>query len=483
MQNNDSIKNKPKGRAVAAVLWWKNSKTQQDEILMSTRHRHLRVFPGYTAFLGGKVDKEDHSLTSAIIREIKEEVQLEVGQERLKFIGVATTPAVHPYRFETSYYLVKINDDEKHKVDNFLNSGIEHEEFSSSIFSTVNEHLERYKNGMMLMVPLVRFYLEDIFNFGIENAKMLDFNEVDHASHFYPLEMQSNIMQLFIPSKTLPPHLFTNCFLINADLIKFRNKQIQKVVLVDPSPKDESTWEKMIHVLEDAHIIVQSIFCTHHHIDHCSYLDKTVQHYKVPLYIHKDTVALGKNKNEISWEQLTPWIKYVGEGDYITEHWLEQRLKVSHIPGHAKGQIALTTDRGHFFIAGDLFQSEGSVVIGGKGSSMSEYMNSLKMLLDMNPFALYPSHGVPVGSISPIKKLLEHRILRHKQIVNYLSDNNLTKEYKNFSTEEIQALTTFIYEGLPKELEKLARANIESHLKWNDEMTLDDIFDTYQGFH
>ena len=60
-------------KAVSVILKYK------DEIYYIKRQNFLRAFPGYTAFPGGKVDKEDLDLIHTVKREIQEELQFELG--------------------------------------------------------------------------------------------------------------------------------------------------------------------------------------------------------------------------------------------------------------------------------------------------------------------------------------------------------------------------------------------------------------------
>lgn len=465
--------NKVLGKAVAAVLWWKNPLSHEDELLMTKRRSDMRVFPGYTAFPGGKVDPQETELM-ALIREIKEEVAIEINtSSRARYLGKATTPASHPYRFETNYFGVELTKEEKVQIEKNLKGWKQHPEFSDWSFETATSHLSRFSQGNVLMVPLVRLYLEEVKSLGIASALMKDFDEKLHAKYYYPLEMQEGILQLFIPSKTLPPHSATNCFLINARTHLLR-KVRQSVLLVDPSPKDEDEWQRMIHVLEDLKIDVKKILCTHHHIDHCSFLDKTAKHFAVPVMMHEKTYFLGSQKDDVAWEEVLSYVQFVEDGDYLDEIWKGKKIRVDHVPGHAEGQIALTNDDGDFYIAGDLFQSQGSVVIGGRGSSMKAYMESLVKVIKQNPKVLYPSHGIPLGSLDPLKKLIRHRLERHEQLLKVIKD----LETQNASFDSV-VLTKKIYVDLDVNLFNLAKATVESHLTWMKEQRFAEIQNTF----
>ena len=102
--------------AVTAIFIW------EDKIFTIKRANYLRVFPGYHAFPGGKVDKEDSGLIAALSREMKEELDfcLEENKHLIKEmyeVGMAITPSFNPYRFKTYYYAVVLKDEPNFVVD------------------------------------------------------------------------------------------------------------------------------------------------------------------------------------------------------------------------------------------------------------------------------------------------------------------------------------------------------------------------------
>ena len=86
----------------------------EDQVFMAHRQNYLRAFPGYHAFPGGKVDKEDsieggfehplfkkypHRLMKALCSEMKEELGVDIIEllkkgliEDIHEIGIGVTP-------------------------------------------------------------------------------------------------------------------------------------------------------------------------------------------------------------------------------------------------------------------------------------------------------------------------------------------------------------------------------------------------------
>lgn len=88
----------------------------------------MRYFPGYTAFPGGKVDVGETTLMT-LSREIQEEVGLELDITKAIFHGIATTPEIHPYRFETHYFSIELTHQLYLEVNRKLTEWDNHPEF------------------------------------------------------------------------------------------------------------------------------------------------------------------------------------------------------------------------------------------------------------------------------------------------------------------------------------------------------------------
>ena len=101
--------------------------TFEDQIYSVKRQDYLKVFPGYLAFPGGKVDKDElliptgnpfldkfsPELMQALIREVEEEVNVDLRKlpiVRVEEIALAVTPEFNPYRFETYFYWVELSE-------------------------------------------------------------------------------------------------------------------------------------------------------------------------------------------------------------------------------------------------------------------------------------------------------------------------------------------------------------------------------------
>ena len=104
--------------------------------------------------------------------------------------------------------------------------------------------------------------------------------------------------------------------------------------------------------------------------------------------------------------------------------------------------------------ASDLFQSVGTVVVGGDEGDMAKYFSSLEKVIALNPKVIFPSHGIGLGSVHKLKKTLKHRRAREAVILEHAKKGM-----------DVEAIFDVIYEGLEARLKIYAVATIEKHLQ------------------
>jgi glyoxylase-like metal-dependent hydrolase (beta-lactamase superfamily II) len=107
-----------------------------------------------------------------------------------------------------------------------------------------------------------------------------------------------------------------------------------------------------------------------------------------------------------------------------------------------------------WFIAGDLFQGVGTVVIGDDEGDMSKYFLTLEKVISLAPKVLFPSHGIGLGGVNILEVTLEHRRLREKQVLQFYREG----------LSEYQILER-IYEKVDQVLWPYALKNIQKHIE------------------
>ena len=434
----------------------------ENEVFITHRQNYLRAFPGYHAFPGGKVDKEDSFEVSqdeqklfsndpllkkfplrfmrALNREMKEELGIDILRlikskkiNDIHEIGIGITPAFNPYRYDTHFYIVDLS--EKISFD------VAKDEAQDAYWSSPSKILESYRKATVMALPPIIMILEAL-SLDIKRRDCVELSLKYNPDSEIPMIESVYGVKQFIPlSNTIPPANRTNSFLIGDKGEAF---------LIDPSPKNVDEKNKFFQSLEGHE--VNGVFLTHHHKDHHEFAPDFALHFGVPLLCSNDTFQRIKNiwgENYFNGVE----VKIVGEGDLLT-HSLGKKVNLYHVPGHDEGQLALANESLDWFIAGDLIQGVGTVVVGGPEGNMKKYMNSLDRVIKLDPRFIFPSHGIGLGGTFKIEETLNHRFMRENQIKGFLKEGK--------SKEEILKL---IYSDISPHLLPLAMKNIHSHLK------------------
>ena len=409
----------------------------QDKIFVVKRQNHLKAFPGYTAFPGGKVDKVDkretlyETLKTSAIREIKEELQFDISEIfPTNFYAKATSPDFNPLRYETYFFLIEL--------DSIPNLIIDEDEVARSWWISADEIIKDFDLGNHLMVYPVRRVLESLGEkVSVDNDELLKFD--DRVEAIPCIEPLKHFFQLMPLSNTVPPAERTNSFIIGDD----------EKILIDPSPKNQSEYTTFLNAIKNYNI--SKIVISHHHKDHHQYSTNLAKDLDLPIYISSDS------ENRIRRIYGTHYFKNIvvynlAEGD-ILGTWLGQAIKAYEIPGHDEGHIGFAPENLNWFIVGDLFQGIGTVVVGGEEGDMSKYMASLQKVIALSPRCVIPSHGIALGGTNILQKTFDHRLIREKQILDLYN-----------SGQSVDEILSNIYFDLPLKIVPYAKANIVSHL-------------------
>jgi glyoxylase-like metal-dependent hydrolase (beta-lactamase superfamily II)/8-oxo-dGTP pyrophosphatase MutT (NUDIX family) len=430
----------------------------REEVFFIKRQNYLPVFPGYYATPGGKVDKADSDapftesvwpkdikpqVLHALVREVYEELNYDLLEAiksgevlSIDNIGVAITPEFNPYRFK-NYYL-------KITLSNAKNFDIDSNEAEFGKWYAPSKLYELYQEGYMLAVPPAITLLKT-FVFNPLHSTPIDMSlPYDPETEIPMIESIHGIRQFLPLSNTFPPANRTNSFIIGDGL------EDAPKLLIDPSPKDDVELKKFLKSIDK--IGFDSIFLTHHHPDHYQFAREIALLYKVGIELSADTLQrIKKNSGENYFDNIALSIRK--EGDIVTKS-LGQAVRVYEVPGHDEGQLALAPTNLNWFLAGDLIQTVGTVVIQAPEGDMKKYFQTLERVIALNPKNIIPSHGIIIGGTHKLSETLEHRKMREESIRSLLKENKT----------ELEILET-IYKDLDASLLPFALKTIQAHLK------------------
>ena len=134
----------------------------------------------------------------------------------------------------------------------------------------------------------------------------------------------------------------------------------------------------------------------------------------------------------------------------------DTRLLAIHTPGHSPDHFCFLDEATRDVYCGDLARLGGTVVIpASAGGNLVEYLESLRLIRDLDPRRLLPGHGPIVGDARALlDEYLAHREQRERQIVNALRSGATTAE----------AIVARIYGTLPSVLVRAAVESVHAHL-------------------
>ncbi|MDX1581745.1 MAG: hypothetical protein R3360_09000, partial [Alphaproteobacteria bacterium] len=139
-------------------------------------------------------------------------------------------------------------------------------------------------------------------------------------------------------------------------------------------------------------------------------------------------------------------------GDTLT-FWKGERVQVHEVPGHDRGQLALAPQSLRWFLAGDLIQSFGTILIAEPEGDMAAYFQTLERIIDLAPAVVIPSHGMPMRGIHSLQETLAHRREREGAILT------LAREGKT-----VEETLKIIYHDVDPRLHPYALKTLQAHL-------------------
>lgn len=134
----------------------------------------------------------------------------------------------------------------------------------------------------------------------------------------------------------------------------------------------------------------------------------------------------------------------------------EGDLTVLLTPGHAPDHLTLWHADSRTLLTGDMLVQGSTVVIpASHGGSLSDYLQSLERMKQLNPARALPAHGPVIDDpLALIDHYVKHRAQREAQVVDRLS-----------SASTVESMTAAIYPFLTAALVPMARESVLAHLQ------------------
>jgi ribonuclease/clavin/mitogillin len=452
------------------------------ELLLALRNSTLRFMGGHYVFPGGKIDDgetasrvvhasdADHARAiQAAAREVFEETgllcvrgplparelvrqarrrvltdeldfsefleqhSLEIDADDFAPAGEWLTPASLPIRFQVSYFLYRVRDDQQEELIEGEIVGLD--------WLTAAEARDRWHRGQIKISTPVAYTLRQLAAAGLPAALPLLARGTERApgQHNW-FEVRRGITMVPLATATIPPATHTNCIVVGEE----------QLYVIDPGADDETEREHLYRQID--HLIeiggrVEAVLLTHSHVDHTAGADAFRQRYDVPIMAHGATS-----------DQLSIAIdRELHDGDVLTSgRDSDWRLQCIHTPGHDPGHLCFLEESTGALLAGDMVANPGSIAVSRawKGD-MADFMHSLERLMEVDCKLVIPAHGQPAGSPREfLKQHLDHRLWREEKI----------KQAHDSGAAPFDELLAQAYDDVPEAALPLARHSLDAHL-------------------
>ena len=211
-----------------------------------------------------------------------------------------------------------------------------------------------------------------------------------------------------------------------------------KVAVVDPGPLDAAHINAIALALDGEEITHQIV--THTHNDHSPGCRLLREHTAAKTYGYGPHGA-GKRESGIQVEEggdmeFVPDVE-VRHGDVIEgEGW---SMEAVYTPGHTSNHLCFSLREENVLFSGDHVMGWSTSVISPPDGDMRAYMASLRLLLERDDRAYWPTHGPRIEDPKVhVGAFIAHREEREAQIVSCLRDGAHT----------IQQMVPRMYVGL-----------------------------------
>jgi len=137
-------------------------------------------------------------------------------------------------------------------------------------------------------------------------------------------------------------------------------------------------------------------------------------------------------------------------------------LRAIHTPGHASNHLCYLLESERLLFSGDHVMQGSTVVISPPDGDMSQYLNSLRALLEEDLAWIAPGHGFLIGDPEhAVRRIIEHRIGR---------ENKVSASIRRLGRAAEDELLAAVYDDVPHALHDVARQSLRAHLiKLRDE--------------
>ncbi|MEM7170472.1 MAG: MBL fold metallo-hydrolase [Pseudomonadota bacterium] len=224
------------------------------------------------------------------------------------------------------------------------------------------------------------------------------------------------------------------------------------VAIIDPGPLIEDHVKALLSAIAGERL--SHILITHTHRDHSPAA--------APLHQATGAPVFAFCSQEEGW--LTGDVEAGVDLDFKADHTVRSgdifegpgwTLEAIHTPGHMSNHLCFALEEEQTLFSGDHVMGWSTTVIVPPDGNMSDYMTSLRTLMDRPEQVYRPTHGPAIEDPKAfVAALLAHREARNRQILGILAKGSAGTG----------AIVSQAYEGLSEALVPAARQTVLAHL-------------------
>lgn len=223
-----------------------------------------------------------------------------------------------------------------------------------------------------------------------------------------------------------------------------------RVAVIDPGPALEGHVEALLRALDGEQ--VSHILVTHTHLDHSPAAR--------PLQAAKGGVVLGYGRHGVGRIEAGYRVEEGADTAFAPDAELRHGDRVEgdgwsfdcvHTPGHTSNHLCFQLEAEKALFSGDHVMGWSTSVISPPDGDMTDYMASLRLLLERDDAVYWPTHGPPITDPKPfVRAFIGHREQREGQVLDCLRNG----------TETIAAMVPVIYADVPAGLHEAAAHSV-----------------------
>lgn len=216
------------------------------------------------------------------------------------------------------------------------------------------------------------------------------------------------------------------------------------VAVVDPGPDDPVHLDAVVEAARASGDRIRWVAVTHTHLDHAPGAAR--------LAAETGAEVVGHARREGFSPDVEAHDGFVLEAPSFT-------LRALHTPGHASDHVCWLLETPRVLLSGDHVMDRVTVVIAPPDGDMSQYLDSLRRVADLDPplEAIGPGHGRLLGEPrAVIDAVIAHRLARERRVLEALDAAGAAT---------VDELVPAVYADVDAALFPMARLSLWAHLR------------------